>query len=83
MGTAMALLFGAPGLLRYVVAVVAFKIVWSWLLPFLLGDALQSQRGTVQYPHVSPIIDERLIVRPPGHRRPAGPDVEMRAGHGW
>src|SRR5699024_7072269 len=37
MTTAMVLLFGAPGLLRYVVAVVAFKIAWSWLLPFLLS----------------------------------------------
>lgn len=37
MGTAMALLFGAPGLLRYIIAIVTFKIAWSWLLPFLLS----------------------------------------------
>ncbi|KAB1643414.1 MFS transporter [Gulosibacter chungangensis] len=37
MGVAMLLLFGGPGLIRFVVAVFIFKLAWSWLLPFLLS----------------------------------------------
>lgn len=38
MALSMLLLFGGPGLLRFVVAAVLFKIAWSWLLPFLLSS---------------------------------------------
>lgn len=37
MGAAMLLLFGGPGLIRFVIAVFIFKLAWSWLLPFLLS----------------------------------------------
>lgn len=70
MGLSMFMLFGGPGVIRYAVAVIIFKIAWSWLLPFLL--AVVSRLGG---PHVmsstnlmigsglglSPIFAGRLI----------------------
>ncbi|MGO1543533.1 MAG: MFS transporter [Gulosibacter sp.] len=37
MGGSMLLLFGGPGLVRFIIAVFVFKLAWSWLLPFLLS----------------------------------------------
>lgn len=38
MGISVALLYGMPGMVRFVLAAVLFKIAWSWLLPFLLAE---------------------------------------------
>ncbi|WP_418907709.1 MFS transporter [Glutamicibacter endophyticus] len=38
MGISIAFLYGMPGLIRFVLAAVLFKIAWSWLLPFLLAE---------------------------------------------
>lgn len=37
MAVAMFLLYGGPGVLRYTIAAMVFKLAWSWLLPFLLA----------------------------------------------
>ena len=37
MAASMFLLFGAPGLARFALAAILFKVAWSWLLPFLLS----------------------------------------------
>lgn len=37
MGLSVFMLYGGPGVLRYAIAAVIFKIAWSWLLPFLLA----------------------------------------------
>ncbi|WP_394159834.1 MFS transporter [Galactobacter valiniphilus] len=37
MAASMFLLFGAPGLVRFALSAILFKIAWSWLLPFLLA----------------------------------------------
>ncbi|WP_417218764.1 MFS transporter [Arthrobacter sp.] len=38
MAISIALLFGAPGLLRFAVAAVIFKFAWTFILPYLLSS---------------------------------------------
>lgn len=37
MGLSLALLFGAPGLVRFAIAAVLFKFAWTFILPYLLS----------------------------------------------
>lgn len=37
MGLSVFMLYGGPGVVRFAVTAVIFKIAWSWLLPFLLA----------------------------------------------
>ncbi|ABM10759.1 MFS transporter [Paenarthrobacter aurescens] len=37
MGLSVALLFGAPGLVRFAIAAVIFKFAWTFILPYLLS----------------------------------------------
>ncbi|HXF01966.1 MAG TPA: MFS transporter [Arthrobacter sp.] len=38
LGTSVALLFGAPGLIRFALAALVFKFAWTFILPYLLAS---------------------------------------------
>lgn len=88
MGIAMLMLYGGPGLVRYVVGALIFKLAWSWLLPFLLS--VVSQIGG---PHVmsstnlmigsglglSPVFAGRLIETSGGYELMIGISLVLLA----
>jgi predicted MFS family arabinose efflux permease len=38
LGSSVAMLFGAPGLIRFALAALAFKFAWTFILPYLLAS---------------------------------------------